>query len=222
MEYGLVSPTPLTLGVIFFAGLLTSFGPCSLSLMPVTLAYLAGFNDNGYKPWTRSLIFSVGIVLAMVCLGLTSGIIGHVYGQIPQSLSICVAILSVVMGLNLLGIIKLPLPPGPDPEKWRRKMPHPLAPLGAGLAFGLAASPCITPVLAVLLSWIAKSGRPLTGVLLLACFGAGQVLPLLIAGMAAANLPRLLLLRPLGNRIPALSGMIFVICGTMSLLTRWN
>ena len=37
---GLNDPTPLTLLIVFTGGLLTSFGPCSLSLLPITVAYL--------------------------------------------------------------------------------------------------------------------------------------------------------------------------------------
>ena len=74
------------------------------------------------------------------------------------------------MGLNLLGFLKIPFPQGPDPEIWHKSVPTPLAPIAAGLAFGLAASPCSTPVLAVLLGWIAQQGSPLIGVLLLAFF----------------------------------------------------
>jgi len=222
IEQGLISANPLTLGIVFIGGFLTSLSPCALSLLPVTIAYLAGFDNHQNKPWVRSLIFSSGIVIAMTILGLASGLIGRIYGQVPHSISISVSILSIIMGLNLLRIIEIPLPTGPDPEVWRRKVPPPLAPLGAGLAFGLAASPCITPVLAVLLSWIAQSGRPMSGLFLLACFGAGQVLPLLIAGTAATNVSRLLTLQSFGDRVPALSGIIFVICGIMSLIARWN
>ncbi len=99
------------------------------------------------------------------------------------------------MGLNLLGVLCIPLPAGPDPEHWRSKVPAPLAPVAAGLAFGVAASPCTTPVLAVLLGWIAQSGRPLVGMALLTSFGIGQVVPLLIAGTFAAAVPKLLALR---------------------------
>ena len=38
---------------MFAGGALTSLGPCSLSLLPVTLAYLAGFED-GQTPWQRT------------------------------------------------------------------------------------------------------------------------------------------------------------------------
>ena len=221
-------PTPLTLALVFAGGLLTSLGPCSLSLLPVTLAYLAGFGaPNGpispggaptrTLPWQRSLSFSAGIVASLVLLGFGTSLLGRLYGQIPEGVSLVVAVVAVVMGLHLLGLVPLQLPAGPDPERWRQKVPAPLAPLAAGLAFGLAATPCTTPVLAVLLAWMAQNGKPLVGMLLLTCFGAGQVLPLLLAGTLAASLPSLLQLRLVGRWIPPISGVVLLTTGALTL-----
>jgi cytochrome c-type biogenesis protein len=224
-------PTPLTVALVFIGGLLTSLGPCSLSLLPVTLAYLAGFGGAGAPlvqpgvtppslPWQRSLSFSSGIVASLVLLGFSSSLLGRLYGQIPEGVSLVVAVVAVVMGLHLLGLVPLQLPAGPDPERWRHKVPAPLAPLAAGLAFGLAATPCTTPVLAVLLAWIAQNGQPVVGMLLLTAFGAGQVLPLLLAGTVAASLPALLQLRLLGRWIPPISGVVLLTTGTLTLVAR--
>jgi len=251
-------PGPFTLALVFSGGLLTSLGPCSLSLLPVTLAYLAGFGgrepgrgteagatvggavDEAHGlivagadasvavassarpslPWQRSLSFAGGIVLSLVLLGLASGLLGHLYGSLPTQVPLLVAVVAVVMGLNLLGLLRFPLPAGPDPDRWRRLVPAPLAPLAAGLAFGLAATPCTTPVLAVLLTWMAQSGRPLTGMLLLIAFGAGQVVPLVVAGTAAASLPTLLGLRRIGQWIPPISGVVLLTTGALTLLAQ--
>lgn len=220
-------PTPLTLGLVFLGGLLTSLGPCSLSLLPVTLAYLAGFGGANASlpltaapqplPWLRSLSFSSGIVASLVLLGFSSSLLGRLYGQIPEGISLVVAGVAVLMGLHLLGLVPLQLPAGPDPERWRQRVPAPLAPLAAGLAFGLAATPCTTPVLAVLLAWMAQNGQPLVGMLLLTAFGAGQVLPLLLAGTVAASLPTLLQLRLLGRWIPPISGVVLLTTGALTL-----
>jgi len=218
-------PSPLTLGLVFLGGLLTSLGPCSLSLLPVTLAYLAGFGASNAHPlalsWRRSLSFSSGIVASLVLLGFGSSLLGRLYGQIPEGVSLVVAVVAVVMGLHLLGLVPLRLPAGPDPERWRQRVPPPLAPLAAGLAFGLAATPCTTPVLAVLLAWMAQAGRPLVGVILLTCFGAGQVLPLLLAGTVAASLPALLRLRMLGRWIPPISGVVLFTTGALTLVAHF-
>ena len=259
LRLSLGHPGPFTLALVFSGGLLTSLGPCSLSLLPVTLAYLAGFGarepersmDVGITvrdaaepapglllagadapvavvassarpslPWQRSLSFAGGIVLSLVLLGLASGLLGHLYGSLPTQVPLLVAVVAVVMGLNLLGLLRFPLPAGPDPDRWRRLVPAPLAPLAAGLAFGLAATPCTTPVLAVLLTWMAQSGRPLTGMLLLIAFGAGQVVPLVVAGTAAASLPTLLGLRRIGQWIPPISGVVLLTTGALTLLAQ--
>ena len=220
ISHGLNNPSPLTFILVFSGGVLTSLGPCSISLLPITVAYLAGF-QNQQGPILRSFNFSSGIVLALIVLGSISGLLGKIYGQVPSLIPTLVAILAVLMGLNLLGIFQLALPAGPDPDNWTKRVPAPLAPLAAGLAFGLAASPCTTPVLAVLLGWISQSGSPLIGIGLLAFFGFGQILPLLIAGTAAATIPNLLAMRPLGRFIPPLSGTILLTTGLLTLLSRW-
>jgi cytochrome c-type biogenesis protein len=230
LQTSLAHPGPLTLALVFGGGLLTSLGPCSLSLLPVTLAYLAGFsateaatNPSAPRmalPWRRSLAFTAGIVASLVLLGLASGWLGRLYGRVPGVVPLLVAVVAVVMGLNLLGLLRIPLPAGPDPERWRQRVPAPLAPLAAGLAFGLAATPCTTPVLAVLLAWMAQNGRPLVGMLLLTAFGAGQVVPLLLAGTAAAALPSLLQLRRLGQWVPPMSGVVLLTTGALTLLAR--
>jgi cytochrome c-type biogenesis protein len=158
----------------------------------------------------------------LVLLGLASGALGRIYGQVPGLIPTLVAVLALLMGLNLLGLLPLRLPSGPDPEQWRQRVPKALAPLAAGLAFGLAASPCTTPVLAVLLAWIAQAGDPLAGVVLLTAFAAGQVMPLLLAGIAAAWVPRLLALRALGQWVPPISGVVLLATGTLTLLARWG
>ena len=221
LQSSLAHPSAFTVALVFAGGLLTSLGPCSLSLLPVTLAYLAGFDSNGSRPWLRSLSFCGGIVTALVLLGLASGALGRIYGQVPGLIPTVVAALAVLMGLNLLGLLPLRLPSGPDPEQWRQRVPPAAAPLAAGLAFGLAASPCTTPVLAVLLAWIAQAGRPLAGVLVLTCFGAGQVLPLLLAGLMASSLPALLRLRVASQWIPSLSGVVLLMVGSLTLLAQW-
>jgi len=224
LQGSLAAPGPWTLALVFAAGLLTSLGPCSLSLLPVTMAYLAGFGSAGtavQPAWQRSLSFAGGIVLALVGLGLSSALLGRIYGQVPGLVPLLVASLAVVMGLQLLGVIRLRLPQGPDPETWRTAVPAPLAPLAAGLAFGLAATPCTTPVLAVLLGWTAQAGKPLMSVLLLTSFGAGQVLPLLLAGTAAASLPALLQLRAAGRWVPPISGVLLLASGGLTLVSYW-
>ena len=65
MQNGLNSPSPLTIFFVFSAGLLTSLGPCSLSLLPVTIAYIGGTEKNKFK----LISFSGGVVFFACCTG---------------------------------------------------------------------------------------------------------------------------------------------------------
>ena len=220
IDNGLSNPTPITLLVVFMGGLLTSLGPCSLSLLPITVAYLAGFKNN-QNPLQRTISFCSGIVISLVILGSLSGFLGKIYGQLPGFFSIFISLLAIIMGLNLLGLLKFSLPSGPNPEIWTSKVSPAFAPISAGLAFGLASSPCTTPVLAVLLAWVAKQGNPLSGTIFLASFAIGQIVPLFIAGTFAASIPKLLSLRPIGKWVPPISGVILLSVGLISLLSIW-
>ena len=217
---GLNNPSPLSLLIVFMGGLLTSLGPCSLSLLPITIAYLAGFKNN-QNPLQRTIFFCSGIVISLVVLGILSSFLGKIYGQLPGFFSIFISLLAIIMGLNLLGVLKFSLPSGPDPEIWKNKVPTALAPVSAGLAFGLASSPCTTPILAVLLAWVAKQANPLSGTIFLGSFAIGQVVPLFVAGTFAASIPKLLSFRPIGKWVPPISGVILLTVGLVSLLSIW-
>ena len=217
---GLNNPSPISILIVFMGGLLTSLGPCSLSLLPITVAYLAGFKNN-QNPIQRTISFCSGIVISLVILGILSSFLGKIYGQLPILFSLFISLLAIIMGLNLLGILKFSLPLGPDPEIWKTNVPSPLAPVSAGLAFGLASSPCTTPVLAVLLAWIAKQGNALSGTIFLGSFAIGQIVPLFIAGTFAASIPKLLSFRRFGKWVPPISGVILLTVGLLSLISIW-
>ena len=119
MQNGLNSPGPFTIFLVFSAGLLTSLGPCSLSLLPVTIAYIGGTEKNKFK----LISFSGGVVFSLVGLGAASGFLGKIYGQIPSYYTSFVALIAIIMGLNLLGILKFQFPNGPDIKIIEDKIP---------------------------------------------------------------------------------------------------
>ena len=217
MQQGLNDPGPFTVFLVFIAGLLTSLGPCSLSLLPVTIAYIGGTEKNQFK----LLSFSGGVVFALVTLGALSGFLGKIYGQIPTYYTSIVAVIAIIMGLNLLGFLKFQLPNGPDLHFFEDKIPSLLTPFALGTTFGLASSPCITPVLASLLAWVSQAKNPAISIIFLFFFGLGQVTPIIIAGATTENLKQFLELRKFSQIIPKLSGIFLVSLGGLNLLSNW-
>ena len=125
------------------------------------------------------------------------------------------------MGLNLLGVLKFKFPNVPDLKRIEDKIPPFLAPFAIGTTFGLASSPCITPVLATLLAWVSQAKNPIISIIFLFFFGIGQVTPLIVAGATTENLKKFLELRKFSKIIPTLSGVFLVALGLLNLLANW-
>jgi len=220
MEQGVSNPGPLTIILIFSAGLLTSLGPCSLSLLPITVAYIGGTNkknNNNLKIFS----FCGGVVLSLVFLGAISGFLGRIYGQLPDFFSVFISIFAIAMGLNLLGVLKFQLPNAPSLNFLKEKLPPFLTPLVTGATFGLASSPCITPVLATLLAWVSQAKNPFVSIIFLFFFGLGQVTPLIIVGITTENMRKLLEFRKYSQVIPFLSGVVLLSIGILNIISNW-
>ena len=219
MEQGVSNPSPITIILIFFAGLLTSLGPCSLSLMPITVAYIGGTNNENNN--IKIFSFCGGVILSLVFLGAISGFLGRIYGQLPGFFNTFISIFAITMGLNLLGILKFQLPNTPSLNFLQEKIPPFLAPLVTGATFGLASSPCITPVLATLLAWVSQAKTPLISIIFLFFFGLGQVTPLIIVGITTENMKKLLKFRKYSQVIPFCSGIILLSLGVLNIISNW-
>ena len=117
--------------------------------------------------------------------------------------------------------MKFQFPNVPYLKKIEGKIPSSLAPFAIGTTFGLASSPCITPVLATLLAWVSQSKNPTISIIYLFFFGIGQVTPLIVAGATAENLKKLLEFRKFSQIIPTLSGIFLVSIGLLNLFSNW-
>ncbi len=219
MQEAVSNPGPITFLLIFSAGLLTSLGPCSLSLMPLTIAYIGGSNNKNNQ--IKIISFCSGVIFSLVLLGALSGFLGKVYGQLPHIFTTGISIFAIIMGLNLLGLIRFQLPNSPNFKFIENRVPPYLAPMVTGAAFGLASSPCITPVLATLLAWVSQAKNPIISIIFLFFFGLGQVMPLIIVGFTTESLKKLLEFRKFSQIIPTFSGLILISLGLLNIISNW-
>ena len=210
-----------SIGVIFAAGLLTSLTPCMLSMLPITIGYIGGYETKSrVQAAVQSAWFSLGLATTLAGLGIFAAFVGQVYGQVGVGLPIIVSVVAILMGLNLLEALPIQLPSFGGTEWISKDLPRGVRSYLLGLTFGLVASPCSTPVLATLLSWVAATQDLILGGVLLLSYTAGYVAPLILAGTFTAAIKKLLELRRWSGWINPVSGALLVGFGVFSLLSR--
>ncbi len=211
----------VSMGIIFLAGLLTSLTPCMLSMLPITIGYIGGYESQGrWQAATQSSWFALGLASTLAILGIIATTIGKVYGQIGLGLPIIVSLIAIIMGLNLLEVIPLRFPSLGATEWIADELPRGVRSYLLGLTFGLVASPCSTPVLATLLAWVATTQDLFLGAGLLLAYALGYVAPLILAGTFTASIKKLLELRRWSGWINPVSGTLLVLFGVVSLFNR--
>lgn len=211
----------ISIGIIFMAGLLTSLTPCMLSMLPITIGYIGGYETKGrLQAAAQSTWFSLGLATTLAILGILAASLGKVYGQIGFGLPIIVSLIAIIMGLNLLEALPLQLPSWGGMEWISKDLPEGVRSYLIGLTFGVVASPCSTPVLASLLAWIATTQDLILGGALLLSYTAGYVAPLILAGTFTASIKKILELRRWSGWITPLSGALLLGFGVFSLLSR--
>ncbi|MBD2510960.1 cytochrome c biogenesis protein CcdA [Nostoc sp. ATCC 53789] len=211
----------VSVGIIFGAGLLTSLTPCMLSMLPITIGYIGGYEaKNRLQAAAQSTWFALGLATTLAGMGIVAALVGKVYGQVGIGLPIIVSIIAILMGLNLLEALPLQFPSLGETNWISQDLPIGLRSYLLGLTFGLVASPCSTPVLASLLGWIANTQDLILGAVLLLSYTAGYVAPLILAGTFTASIKKLLELRRWSGWINPVSGALLVGFGVFSLISR--
>lgn len=168
--------------IAFVGGALTLLSPCSALLLPAFFAY--AFAGPG-RVVARTGIFFAGLLTFLVPLGLGAGALGGLLLTRRAELTLLAGILLVVIGTYQLVVGGFQLPGSERFERARARLSGDsiLSTYLLGAVYGFGGF-CAGPILGGVLTIAASTGGALPAAALLAAYGGGMVLPLLVMALA--------------------------------------
>ena len=223
-----MSNLPLPIAA-FVAGLLSFLSPCVLPLVPGYVSLISGVGVEELQQqdprrlrmvMLHSLMFIAGFSLVFILLGAAATGLGQLLAQYRRYLTYLAGVIIIIFGLHLTGIFKIA-------TLYADKRMHSIkggsTPWGAfavGFAFAFGWTPCIGPILTVILTFAASEEKVLKGVLLLAIYSAGLAVPFLLTSL---GVDRFLAFYGRFRRhlhtVEVVSGVLLIAIGTL-ILTR--
>ena len=199
----------------FLGGILTASNPCVLVMIPLAMAYVGGYSTS--MSWRNNLAlafaFVIGLSITFTTLGIIAAVMGSLLGDVGKFWGYAVAGVCFIMGLHLMGVLNIALP---LPNVVRSSQRGVVGAFLLGLLFGVVSTPCATPILAVLLAYIASKGNYGYGALLLFAYALGHSLVIMLAGASMGMAKALLESRHLQKASLVLqksAGVVIILIG---------
>lgn len=172
MDIGLVTA--------FLGGSLALLSPCGALLLP---AFFASTVGSGKRLLGHGIVFYAGLLLILVPLGIGAGALGSLFVTQREAIIVAASVLLILLGAaQILGF-------GFDPERFlpgagslretAQRSTGLVKTFLLGMVGGIAGF-CAGPILGAVLTLAAAKGDAVTSGLLLALYGAGMVVPLMV------------------------------------------
>ena len=192
------------LPIFFVLGLLLSFTPCVLPMLPILSSIIVGQGrdqrDGGDHGLTKTrgfvlaLAYALGMAIVYTALGIAAGLVGEGLAaslQQPWVLASFAALL-VALALSMFGFYELQLP-----SAWQTRLAQASARTSGGRLAGVFAmgaisalivGPCVAAPLAGALLYISQTHDVAIGGSALFAMATGMSVPLLLVGVSAGSL----------------------------------
>ncbi|MDR2861546.1 MAG: sulfite exporter TauE/SafE family protein [Syntrophobacterales bacterium] len=201
--------------IAYLGGLLVGLTPCVYPVIPVTVAFIGASSVNSRtQSFFLSLFYVLGIALTYTALGIFASLSGMLFGQIQSNpwTYFIMANICLLMALSMFDVFQLPMyaPKAVSRFQARKKTEGWFRSLLLGILSGFVLGPCTTPVLAVLLTYVASKQSIVFGSFLLFLFSLGMGTLLILIGTFAGLLARLPKSGAWMTRISRLLGWVMI------------
>ena len=176
----------------FLAGLVSFLSPCVLPLVPGYVSLISGVGVEELKSQESQLLrkvmlnslgFIAGFSVVFITLGAISTEVGQVLARYKSTLAQVAGVIIILFGLHLTGLFRIR---ALYADKRLHNMKGGSTVGGAfviGFAFAFGWTPCVGPILAVILGFAAAQDSVTKGILLLAVYSLGLAVPFLLTSL---------------------------------------
>lgn len=179
----------------FGFGLLLSFTPCVLPMIPILSSIIVGGKKfSRWHTFNLSLAYTLGMALTYTLMGIAAGLSGQMLSAALQNAWALGfgALIFVLLALSMFGFYELQLPNAFESRiaslTNRIKGGHFLGVFLMGALSALILSPCVAAPLAAALLYISQTHDVLLGGVALFALSMGMGVPLLLLGASAGDL----------------------------------
>lgn len=229
---------PAALGLIaaFLAGAVSFLSPCVLPMVPAYMSYVTGQSlgtPSAAKSRDRtqgavlSLCFVLGFSAVFITLGASATALGRLFLQYRYEAGIVGGALVTLFGLAMLvGVENIPFLGRDMRFQARVSTGNPVSAFVLGLAFGFGWTPCIGPILGIILTAAAVSESATAGIRLLGAYSVGLGLPFILTAVFLHEMAgRWGWMRRAGRPLMLLAGAVMIAMGIAMMtgqLTRFS
>ena len=226
-----MSTLPLPIAA-FLAGLVSFLSPCVLPMVPGYVSLISGAGVEQLKvPESRllskvmlnSIGFILGFSVVFITLGAISTEVGQLLARYKSLLAQVAGVVIILFGLHLTGVFKIK---ALYTDARLHQIKGGSTPWGAfviGFAFAFGWTPCVGPILGVILTFAAAQDSVAKGILLLAVYSMGLAVPFLLTSLGIERFRKFYSrFRMHMHALEVASGGLLIVLGILLVIGRFT
>lgn len=226
-----MSGLPLPIAA-FLAGLVSFLSPCVLPLVPGYVSLISGAGAEQIKSqepqllrkiMVNSISFILGFSVVFISLGAISTEVGQVLARYKSTLAQVAGVVIIIFGLHLTGIFRIN---ALYADKRLHNVKGGSTAGGAfliGFAFAFGWTPCVGPILAVILGFAAAQDSVFKGIALLTIYSLGLAVPFLLTSLGLERFLKFYSrFRSHMHALEVVSGALLIALGVLLVINRFT
>ncbi|PYX67887.1 MAG: cytochrome C biogenesis protein [Acidobacteria bacterium] len=216
----------------FVAGLISFLSPCVLPLVPGYVSLISGVGVEELKSQETQLLrkvmlnsaaFILGFSVVFIMLGAISTEVGQLMARHKSLLAQVAGVVIILFGLHLTGIFKIK---ALYTDARLHSVKGGSTAWGAfviGFAFAFGWTPCVGPILAVILGFAAAQDSVIKGIILLAVYSLGLAVPFLLTSLGIERFLKFYSrFRTHMHALEVVSGVLLIALGGLLVFGRFT